>query len=956
MPRLRKNRGGNAPATWRILPRLPARRPLLLLTKFLTHLFGTGAEREVRRLFPLLEVTRALEPRMMAMTNDELRAQTGLFKERLAQGASLDDILPDAFAATRETAKRLIGMRPFDVQILGGIALHQGNIAEMVTGEGKTLVATMPVYLNALAGHGVHVVTVNDYLARRDMEWMRPVYEFLGLTVGLIQHDMSTAERQVGYRADITYGTNNEFGFDYLRDNMAVRPEQRVQRELHYAIVDEVDSILIDEARTPLIISGRPEKSSDVYIKVDDVVRRLRKEEDFTVDEKQRHILLTDEGMVACERMLGVENLYADDTIGLVHLLEQALKAHHFFKRDKEYMVQDQEVLIVDEFTGRVMEGRRYSDGLHQALEAKERVPLKFESQTIASITYQNYFRLYSKLAGMTGTAATEAAEFAKVYNLEVLQVPTNLPLIRADDTDLVFGTERGKFNYVINEIKRINEGGRPILVGTVSIEKSEQVAQLMDEAGVRDYQVLNAKHHEREASIVANAGKRGAITIATNMAGRGTDIKLAEGVRELGGLAIIGTERHESRRIDNQLRGRAGRQGDPGTTRFYVSLEDEVARLFGGDKVKRLLDLFGSQEMDDEPLSQRMVSRSIERAQRQVEEHNFEIRKHILEYDQVMDKQRKYIYAMRREVLEDRDVTQRLEEMYRNSIGDAVDQYAPQTELPENWDIEGLEAALYKLFKMEFDLSGSRDAQPQALEDSLFQQAVDEYHAREKSIVEEIEQRLRQDFLEAKEAGQIARGVDEDSIDFAASASKRARKFVHDLEMMALLRAVDDKWIDHLYEMDYLRESVRLRAFGQRDPLLEYKQEGFEMFQNMVKTIEEIVISTLFLLTDPEVRRKRAASQRLGTLTAKEDPFAQLQSYSYISADKQADRSFAAYDTTRFALAGQTGAPAASAEGAEAERPKKVPIRVEEKIGPNDPCPCGSGKKYKKCHGRLVD
>ena len=612
-----------------------------MLNTLLTKVFGTSRERDIKRFAPIIEAVRSHGPRFRALSDRELRAQTGIFKQRLAEGETLDDLLPEAFAVAREAAKRVAGLRPFDVQIIGGHVLHSGDIAEMVTGEGKTLVAILPVYLNALTGRGVHVVTVNDYLARRDYEWMLPVYEFLGLSAGLIQQGMDTLERQVGYRADITYGANNEFGFDYLRDNMARRPDYRVQRELYYAIVDEVDSILIDEARTPLIISGRPEKSSDLYVKVDDVVRRLRKDEHFEVDEKQRHVILSDEGMDLAEKMLGVDDIYTQESIGMVHLMEQSLKAHHLFKRDREYMVRDGEVLIVDEFTGRVMEGRRYSDGLHQALEAKEHVPLRFESQTVASVTYQNFFRLYEKLAGMTGTAATEAMEFAKVYNLDVMQVPTNLPLIRADLNDLVFATELGKFRYVAGEIRRFVEDGRPVLVGTVSIEKSELVSQLLKEEGIEDFQVLNAKHHEREASIVANAGKRGAVTIATNMAGRGTDIKLAEGVRELGGLCIIGTERHESRRIDNQLRGRCGRQGDPGTTRFYVSLEDEVARLFGGDKVKKLVDWFGSQEMDAQPLSQRVVSRSIERSQRQVEEFNFEARKHILEYDEVMDRQR---------------------------------------------------------------------------------------------------------------------------------------------------------------------------------------------------------------------------------------------------------------------------------------------------------------------------
>jgi preprotein translocase subunit SecA len=920
-----------------------------LLAKVLAKVFGTAKDREVTRLMPLIDAVRAQERRVQAMNNQELRAQTGIFKGRLHRGESLDDLLPEAFAVAREASKRVAGMRPFDVQIIGGIVLHQGNIAEMVTGEGKTLVAVLPVYLNALTGKGVHLVTVNDYLARRDSDWMRPIYEFLGLTVGLIQHDMYSRERQVGYRADITYGTNNEFGFDYLRDNMAHRADMRVQRPLNFAIVDEVDSILIDEARTPLIISGRPEKSTDVYLKVDEAVRRMRPEIHFELEEKGHHVLLTEEGMETAERLLGVENLYADDTIGLVHMMEQSTKAHHFFKRDKDYMVSNEgEVLIVDEFTGRAMEGRRYSDGLHQALEAKERVPLRFESQTVASITYQNYFRLYKKLAGMTGTAATEATEFEKIYKLSVMQVPTNLPLIREDETDLVFATERGKFNYVVREIERFNQTGRPILVGTVSIEKSELVGELLAEHGIKDFEVLNAKHHEREASIVANAGKRGAITIATNMAGRGTDVKLAEGVREAGGLCIIGTERHESRRIDNQLRGRCGRQGDPGGTRFYVSLEDEVARLFGGDKVKKLLTMFGSEDdMDEEPLSQKMVTRSIERAQRQVEEYHYESRKHVLEYDEVMDKQRKYIYAMRSEVLEDRDITERLEEMFDNILDDALDEFAPETTLPEEWDLDGLGLTLRKFFGFDLNLeadSEGADGTPLKLADSLGHQVRQEYKRRHAVIADGLRDQFKREV-----------GGDDSHIDFEALARKR----VHDLELMTLLRAVDDKWIDHLYSMDYLRDSVRLRAFGQKDPLLEYKQEGFEMFQALVASCEEDVVQTLFRLTEPELYDKRArARKKLPGQKPAEDPFAQLREYSYVAADKEADSSFSSFDTSRFNLAGQDAAAQAQGRqgGADAPRPKRVPVRVVEKVGPNDPCPCGSKKKFKKCCGKLND
>jgi preprotein translocase subunit SecA len=913
-----------------------------VLDSVLKKVFGTSSERNVKRLQPLLVAVNELESRYAAMRDGELRAQTGLFKERLSQGASLDDVMVEAFAVAREAAKRVLGMRPFDVQIIGGIVLHQGNIAEMVTGEGKTLVAVLPIYLNALEGRGVHLVTVNDFLARRDREWMGPVYEFLGLTVGLIQHDMGPAERQVGYRADITYGTNNEFGFDYLRDNMAVRPEMRVQRELNYAIVDEIDSILIDEARTPLIIAGRPEKSTDLYYKVDEVTRRLRKDVHFELEEKGHHVLLTEEGMGTAEQLLGVDNLYTDASLGVVHMLEQSLRAHHFYKRDDEYVVRNGEVFIVDEFTGRMMEGRRYSDGLHQAIEAKERVAVQFESQTVASVTYQNYFLLYNKIAGMTGTAATEGVEFATIYDLDVMQIPTNLPLIREDQNDLIFATEQGKFRWVVDEIQRIHETGRPVLVGTVSIEKSELVADVLAQRGVEDFQVLNAKHHEKEAAIVANAGKRGAITIATNMAGRGTDIKLGEGVAELGGLAIVGTERHESRRIDNQLRGRCGRQGDPGTTRFFLSLEDEVARLFGGDRVRKLLDWLGAQqEMDDVPLQQRMVSRSIERAQRQVEEYNFEIRKHLKEYDDVMDMQRKVIYGLRRDVLEDQDVRGTIRDMFSNIVADLVEEYAPQDKLPDEWDVDGLRTAFKSVFGFDAEKLDVDDEEPAPLDEGLTHQVFDAYENRQKFIEDELRESFREEV-----------GGDDGGIDFA----RLARRRLHAFEKMALLRAVDDKWIDHLYSMDYLRESVRLRAYGQRDPLVEYKAEGFELFQDMMRSIENNVAQTLFRLTDPEICRKRELDARRGVLTVQNDPFAQLSQYSYVGADKQQDRSFASYDTSRFALAGQESqATQAGAVSTQPEKRKRQPVRnIGPHVGPNDPCPCGSGKKYKKCCGAV--
>ena len=903
-----------------------------MFSTILQKVFGTSAERDIKKLQPLLEQVNAHERRISAMSNDHLRGQTAVFREKLEQGASVDELLPEAFAVAREASKRVVGLRPFDVQVMGGIVLHRGGIAEMVTGEGKTLVAVLPCYLNALTGHGVHMVTVNDYLARRDAEWMGPIHRFLGLTVGMIQHDMQTVERQAGYNSDITYGTNNEYGFDYLRDNQSPGKEYSVQRKLNYAIVDEVDSILIDEARTPLIISGRPEKTSDMYLKVDDVVRAIRKEIHYTVDEKQRNIILTDDGMEACERLLGVEDLYTDENIGFVHMIEQSLKAHNFFKRDDEYMVRDDEVMIVDEFTGRVMEGRRYSDGLHQAIEAKERVPLRFESQTIASITYQNFFRMYNKLAGMTGTAVTEAVEFENTYKLIVTQIPTNLPLVREDLTDLIFATEMGKFRYVVQEIQRINETGRPILVGTVSIEKSELVADMLKEVDITEFQVLNAKHHEREAAIVSNAGKRSAITIATNMAGRGTDIKLAEGVRELGGLYIIGTERHESRRIDNQLRGRCGRQGDPGTTRFYVSLEDEVARLFGGGMAKRFVSGAAGEEMDATPLNMRMLSRSIERAQRGVEAHNFDIRKHVLDYDQVMDKQRKYIYGLRQEVMNDRDVTEHLHRMIENIIADIVDEYAPQDKKASEWDEEGLEAALQNMFSFEFDLEVEEDEEPLPLPDLIMKQVLEEYAHREAGIAEDLKKQMEE------------RGDDSAAL---INPEKLARKRLHELELSELLRTIDEKWINHLYEMDYLRESVRLRAFGQKDPLLEYKEEGYELFQNLIRSIEENVVQMLFRITDPTRRHKTQPGTTRRTMT-QEQMRERMREYNYIGANKESDRSFAMQDDSQFALGGKAGGKKPN------EPAKRQPVRVLDKTKPNDPCPCGSGKKFKKCCGRV--
>lgn len=901
----------------------------------LKKMFGTSTERDYKRLKPTMDAIRDLESTYVAMDNATLRAQTGIFKHRLSKGETLEDILPEAFAVVRETAKRVIGLRPFDVQMLGATVLHNGDIAEMMTGEGKTLVATMPLYLNALSGKGAHLVTVNDYLARRDKQWMGPIFEFLGLTVGLNQSGMGKAEKQVAYRSDITYGTNNEYGFDYLRDNMESRADHRVQRELNYAIVDEVDSILVDEARTPLIISGRPEKSTDLYQKVDEMVRKLKEDVDYELEEKGNHAMLTEEGMETVEKLMGLENLYTDDSMGVVHMIEQSLKAHKFYKKDDEYVVQNGDVVIIDEFTGRMMEGRRFGDGLHQAIEAKERVPVQFETQTVASISFQNFFKLYNKLGGMTGTAMTEAAEFEKTYDLEVFEIPTNLPLRREDRTDLVFATEDGKFRYVAGEIEEIHKTGRPILVGTVSIEKSEKLAKVLESKGIKNYAVLNAKQHEREAAIVGNAGKPGAITIATNMAGRGTDIKLGEGVRESGGLAIIGTERHESRRIDNQLRGRAGRQGDPGTTRFYVSLEDEVARLFGGDKVKRLIDMFGGDAMDEDPLDQKMVTRSIERAQRQVEQYNFEIRKQLVQYDDVMNRQRKVIYKMRQDVLEDRDVTDLINEMMEEIILDAIDQYTPPAAQPEDWDVDGLHKRLRMVFQFEPNMDEHESGNLEAMAEVFMDQILNEYKSREDSVQEEIRESFRENV-----------GGDEAGIDF----SQLARKRMHDLEKMALLEAVDEKWIVHLYSMDYLRESVRLRALGQRDPLLEYKTEAFEMFQQLLLSVYERTLQTLFRVTSPDLRKKREMDVSAEDTEALEN----IQKYGHLTAEKTPDASFSAGTSPQFA----NNAPAKQQNGNqqnldEPQRRAPKPVkRVGDKVKPNDPCPCGSGKKHKKCCG----
>ncbi len=831
----------------------------------LKKILGDSNEREIKKLQKTVDKINALESTMERLSDSELRNKTEEFKGRLAKGETLDDILPEAFAVVREAAKRTLNMRPFDVQLMGGIVLHQGRIAEMKTGEGKTLVATMPVYLNALTGKGVHVVTVNDYLAKRDSEWMGQIYKFLGLEVGLIVHGLDYQERKKAYNADITYGTNNEFGFDYLRDNMVLHKEHMVQRPLNYAIVDEVDSILIDEARTPLIISGQLEESTDIYYKFARIVPRLVLNEDYTIDEKAHSVIPTEKGIKKCEQFLGVDNLYDEENIELLHHLQQALKAHALMKRDRDYVVKDGQVIIVDEFTGRLMFGRRYSDGLHQAIEAKEGVKVENESKTLATITFQNYFRMYKKLAGMTGTAATEEEEFRSIYGLDVVVIPTNKPMIRVDYPDVIYKTEKAKLNAVVEEIEDCYRRGQPVLVGTVSIEKSELLSSMLKRKGI-PHQVLNAKYHEKEAEIVARAGQKGAVTIATNMAGRGTDIVLGEGVPELGGLHIIGTERHESRRIDNQLRGRAGRQGDPGSSRFYISLEDDLMRLFGGDNIKGIMDKLGMEE--DQPIEHPIITKSIENAQKKVEAHNFNIRKHVLEYDDVMNTQREVIYSQRRQVLENENTKDSIIDMITQVIDRLLDIYVSKDIHPEEWDLKGLSEYLMDIFQIRYDFEGKeQDLSRDDLRQELISKALAAYDKKEEEL-----------------------GSDT----------------MRELERYVLLKTVDQKWMDHIDAMDQLREGIGLRAYGQRDPVMEYKFEGYEMFQDMIRSIQEDTVRYLF-----RVQVKAAPERRQKTYN---------MSYSHSDSGE-----------------------------------KPQPVRKEKKIGRNDPCPCGSGKKYKKCCGRTV-
>mgnify|MGYP005832869071 CR=1 FL=1 len=815
----------------------------------LRNIIGTENERALKKLRPVVAAVNALEPSIQSLSDAALQAKTAEFRGKLGQGTSLDDILPEAFAVVREAARRTVRMRHFDVQLIGGIVLHQGKIAEMKTGEGKTLVATLPAYLNALDGKGVHIVTVNDYLAKRDTEWMGPVYRFLGLTVGTIQHSSTDAERHAAYRADITYGTNNEFGFDYLRDNMKFRLSDLVQREFNYAVVDEVDSILIDEARTPLIISGPTQASTELYYRVDNLVRRLRRDTHFQVDEKTRTVSLLEAGAAEAEKFFGVPNLFDLANMEMVHAINTSLKAHHLFKRDVDYMVKDGKVVIVDEFTGRLMPGRRYSDGLHQALEAKEKVRVEEEYQTLASITFQNYFRMYKKLAGMTGTAVTESTEFRVIYGLDVVEVPTNKQLIRTEYPDVIYRTADEKWKAVVAEIEELNKAGRPVLVGTISIEKSEHLSNHLRRKGIR-HVVLNAKYHEMEAQIIAQAGRLNSVTIATNMAGRGVDILLGgnpeflareklkkdgldplkaspeqfekayrevlevtekehEEVVKLGGLHVLGTERHESRRIDNQLRGRAGRQGDPGSSRFYLSLEDDLMRIFGSERISGLMARIGMSE--GVPIEHRMITRAIERAQKQVEGQNFTIRKHLLEYDDVMNKQRATIYTQRREILGGKDLKEYYLELIEGLTDWLLDSYCSKDKAPEDWEKDALRQAVYSQFGL--DISGL---------------GIDWETAAWEELREKIIAALKSIYAEKE---------------------KLLGPAMREFERMILLQVIDTHWKDHLLEMDYLKEGIGLRGYGQRDPLVEYKKESFDMFQDMLDKVEEDAVRYLFLI-----------------------------------------------------------------------------------------------------------
>jgi preprotein translocase subunit SecA len=842
----------------------------------LKKIFGTQNERLLTQLRPIVEQINSLEPTVSGLSDEKLAARTAEFRQRIDNGEELDALLPEVFATVREVGKRTLNMRHYDVQMIGGMILHSGKIAEMRTGEGKTLVATLPVVLNALPGKGVHLITVNDYLAKRDAEWMSAIYRFMGLSTGVIVHGMDDDERQASYRCDITYGTNNEYGFDYLRDNMKFRLEDMVQRELNFAIVDEVDSILIDEARTPLIISGAAEEATAIYGRVNGIIGFLKKDEDYKVDEKARQVMLTEEaGIPKVERLLGVENLYDPRNIELLHHVDQALKAHVLYKRDVDYMVKDGEVVIVDEFTGRLMPGRRWSDGLHQAVEAKEGVNIENENQTLATITFQNYFRMYNKLAGMTGTADTEAAEFSQIYKLDVNVVPTNRPMVRQDLGDQVYRTEKEKFNAVLLDVKEKHAAGRPVLVGTVSIEKSERVSGLLSRHGI-PHNVLNAKHHEKEAAIIAEAGHPGRVTIATNMAGRGVDIKLGEGVVEAGGLHIIGTERHESRRVDNQLRGRAGRQGDPGSSRFYLSLEDDLLRIFGGERISPIMEKLGMEE--GEPIEHGLINRAVENAQKKVEGHNFDIRKHLLEYDTVMNKQRTVIYDMRKEVLSGEDLSEMLAEMAEEVVDELVHRFCDEKSHPGEWDLEGLSDAIHVQF-------GFRPTLPQG------------------------------DISRLKPAELVDAVRDEAASVYKKKEEENGPDLMRYMERMFLLSTIDAQWKDHLLSMDHLKEGIGLQGYAQKDPLKEYQKQGFELFADLVFRMKEESLKRLFRV---QVQREEDRPVEKAVPAPPVQPKRVNLSHGEIS-----------------------------------KAGNKTQVHSQDKVGRNDPCPCGSGKKFKKCHGQ---
>ena len=843
----------------------------------LTKMFGSKNERILKEIQPIVDKINSFEPEIQELDDAGLAEKTVEFRERFAQGETLDELLPEAFAVTREAARRVIGERHYDVQLIGGVVLHQGKIAEMKTGEGKTLCSTLAVYLNALSGKGVHVVTVNDYLASRDAEWMGAIYRFLGLTTGTIIHGMNDEERQEAYNADVTYGTNNEFGFDYLRDNMKFDIKDYCQRDFNFAIVDEVDSILVDEARTPLIISGAADVSTELYHSVDKIISRFKKDEHYSLDEKSRAVSLTEEGVSHGEKLLNVENLYDPKNIEYLHHLNQGLKAHLLFQRDVDYLVKDGEVVIVDEFTGRTMPGRRYSDGLHQALEAKEGVKIERENQTLASITFQNYFRLYDKLAGMTGTADTEAAEFKKIYDLSVVIIPTYKNMIRDDYADVIYKNIPAKYKAVIGEIKELHKKGQPVLVGTISIDVSEKISNMLKKEGVK-HSVLNAKQHEKEAEIIAEAGQKGRVTIATNMAVRGTDIKLGEGVPDLGGLHILGTSRHESRRIDNQLRGRSGRQGDHGSSRFFLSLEDDLLRIFGSDRISGVLDKLGMDE--DEPIEHNMISRAIENAQKKVEGHNFDIRKHLLEYDDVMNKQREVIYQQRREVLDSDNIKPIIEDILAEEMDSIAAEFVEQKITASDWDWQGIHERLQTIIGVapEWEEADKQDLDHDKFVEMLMQTAKRAYESQEENI-----------------------GIEG----------------MRYLERVVFLQMVDTYWKEHLLNMDHLKEGIGLRGYGQKNPLNEYKREGFEMFAVMIETVKQQALSTLFRIkiADEEDVDREAMEKRKR----------------------------------------QQGEMRLSRGGNGGEQAQKQPIKRDgEKIGRNEPCPCGSGKKYKKCCGRL--